>query len=600
MEKTIKLLGALLAFLAFTTFIACDKEEEEPDVIASFTFAVDQTDFMKVQFTNQSTNFSALSWNFGDNSAVSAETNPVHIFPDLGDFVVTLTATSLNGKVTDVFTATVTISDPNAELTKLVGTESKTWKLIRDVSTGRYPLLVFPYNVEDPFTPTTIWWAMGLNNDELANRPCLLNDEWTFYRDGTLEFNNGGDTWAEGGVFKAPDNKCIDDTEAWIGVNDEDISAWGSGTHAFELIAGTPQKLKAIGNGAHIGFFKSATEYEVMKLNPMVQDEVTYDVVKLTDGTTDTLIVQCNYYFEVGDAAFGGSWRYTLVHYDDPNDEPPIPTNNPNPNFSYVVDGLTVTLTNNSLYCDSYLWDFGDGGTSTEAAPTHTYAAEGIYVITLTGTNANGTASITSEVWISATVLTEEILKGGGTPWKVKVGEKTVFVGSGLGQSNWWAVPAADLQEGGGWACMTDDEFTFLDGGVFTYDGKGVVRNDGYLAEGQGCIEEGTVTGNGAAFLSCTDHSYVFTPATGTTRPIIDLTNGTDRAAFIGFYKGYYGGENGAAPGAEQPLPNGGLTTNKYEIMGYVNDGTKEYILVSVDITADHNGTAAWSVILER
>ncbi|HPI85594.1 MAG TPA: hypothetical protein PLR01_04415, partial [Bacteroidales bacterium] len=81
MEKTIKLLGALLAFLAFTTFIACDKEEEEPDVIASFTFAVDQTDFMKVQFTNQSTNFSALSWNFGDNSAVSAETNPVHIFP---------------------------------------------------------------------------------------------------------------------------------------------------------------------------------------------------------------------------------------------------------------------------------------------------------------------------------------------------------------------------------------------------------------------------------------------------------------------------------------------------------------------------------------
>ena len=599
MKKTISLTGMLYFLLVLTLFVSCKKDEEEdPDVIASFTYSVaDPLDYKTVTFTNQSQNFSALQWNFGDNTATVTETNPVHTFAEAGTFTVTLTATSLNGKVLDDFSATVVIADPNAELTKLTGEDSKTWKLIRDVSTGRYPLLVFPYNAEDPFTPTTLWWGMGLNNDELANRPCLLNDEWTFSRNGTLEFNCGGDTWGEGNVFaEALKDKCLSTSETWVGVNDEDLSAWGNGTHTFELVTGAEPKLKAIGNGAYIGFFKSATEYEVMKLDPMVQDMVEYSIVKLTDAEngTDTLIVQCNYYFEVGDPVYGGSWRYTLVHYDDPNNEPPIPTNMPKPNFTFTLDGLNATFTNTSQFCDSYSWDFGDGATSTETSPVHTYAGEGIYTITLTGTNPNGTSTTSQEAWVSNTVLTDEMIQG--NPWKIKVAEKSIFVGGGMGLSNWWSVPLAELQEGGAWSCMTDDEFTFTAGGVYTYDGKGLVRNDGYLVDGsQGCVEESSLAGNGLYFASGS-HTYTFTPAAGTTRPIIELTNGADRAAFIGFYKGYYGGENTANANP----PNGGNVTNRYEVMGYVNDGTKEYLFVTVDITADHSGTASWSAILER
>ncbi len=103
---------------------------------------------MKVNFTNQSTNFSALLWNFGDNTATSTETNPVHTYADLGAYTVTLTATSTDGKVTDVFTARVTITDPDAELTKLVGegNDGKLWKLIRVGTTGRYPIEVGPFD----------------------------------------------------------------------------------------------------------------------------------------------------------------------------------------------------------------------------------------------------------------------------------------------------------------------------------------------------------------------------------------------------------------------------------------------------------------------
>jgi PKD repeat protein len=597
MKKTISLTGMIFFLLVLTQLISCKKEEEQPDVIASFTSQVDAVDFKKVTFTNQSQNFSALSWNFGDNTAESTEANPVHTYVDLGDFVVTLTATSLDGKVIDEFTATISIADPNAELTKLVGDVSKTWKLLRDGSTGRWPLLVFPYNAADPNTPTTIWWAMGLNNDELANRPCMLNDEFTFYRDGTLEINMNGDYWAEGGIF-TPDNKCASTSEPMTSVNGEDLSAWAGGTHTFELIIGADPKLKAIGTGAFIGFEKAATEYEVMKLDPFVQDMVQYNLVKLTDGTTDTLIIQCNYFFEIGDPVPGGSWRFTLVHYDNPNDEPPIPTNNPSPNFTFVLDGLNATFTNTSQFCDTYSWDFGDGATSTETSPTHTYSTEGIFNVVLTGTNANGTATTSQEIWVSSTVLTDAMIQGG--PWKIRVAEKTVFCGGGLGLSNWWAVPLADLQEGGAWSCMTDDEFTFSAGGVYTYDGKGLVRNDGYLStEPNGCIEESALSGNGLFFASGS-HTYTFTPAGGGARPIIELTNGADRAAFIGFYKGYYGGENSVAPGEGQPLPNGGNPTNRYEVMGYVNNGSVEYLFVTVDITADHSGTASWSAILER
>ena len=74
----------------------------DPEVIAGFTFKVDSTDFKKVSFTNTAQNFDSLAWNFGDNSAISSETNPVHIYAVIGVYNVTLTATSTTGK-TDIF-----------------------------------------------------------------------------------------------------------------------------------------------------------------------------------------------------------------------------------------------------------------------------------------------------------------------------------------------------------------------------------------------------------------------------------------------------------------------------------------------------------------
>lgn len=66
--------------------------------------------------------------------------------------------------------------------------------------------------------------------------------------------------------------------------------------------------------------------------------------------------------------------------------------------YSISIDGASVTFTNESKGAVSYMWDFGDGSTSTEESPTHTYPGKGKYVPTLYATAADGTKAEASTV----------------------------------------------------------------------------------------------------------------------------------------------------------------------------------------------------------
>ena len=66
--------------------------------------------------------------------------------------------------------------------------------------------------------------------------------------------------------------------------------------------------------------------------------------------------------------------------------------------YSYTVDELTVTFQNLSSDALSYVWNFGDGATDTAANPVHVYAKYGDYTVTLTATNAGGSAVYEDEV----------------------------------------------------------------------------------------------------------------------------------------------------------------------------------------------------------
>ncbi len=72
------------------------------------------------------------------------------------------------------------------------------------------------------------------------------------------------------------------------------------------------------------------------------------------------------------------------------------------PSFTSSVANGKVSFTNTSTDAVSYSWNFGDGTTSTEANPTHTYSESGSYNVVLTAKGSDGKAvSTSSKVTVS-------------------------------------------------------------------------------------------------------------------------------------------------------------------------------------------------------
>ncbi|NIO80386.1 MAG: PKD domain-containing protein [Candidatus Aminicenantes bacterium] len=73
----------------------------------------------------------------------------------------------------------------------------------------------------------------------------------------------------------------------------------------------------------------------------------------------------------------------------------------PNADFTYTTDNLMVDFTDTSTDVDGTItdwsWDFGDGNTSTQQNPSHTYASDGTYTVSLTVTDNGGLSDSTSK-----------------------------------------------------------------------------------------------------------------------------------------------------------------------------------------------------------
>jgi aqualysin 1 len=83
----------------------------------------------------------------------------------------------------------------------------------------------------------------------------------------------------------------------------------------------------------------------------------------------------------------------------------------PSADFTFSCDGPSCAFTDASTD-DTYeilewSWDFGDGATSSEPSPQHTYAVGGTYTVSLTVTNSNGLSSTKAQT-LQAIKLTAE------------------------------------------------------------------------------------------------------------------------------------------------------------------------------------------------
>lgn len=205
----------------------------------------------------------------------------------MGEYPTTLTVFNQGGSASVTRSIIVTENNSSAcqgnfELLTNCGT--KTWVLAQEEGA---------LNVGPSVNET--WW--GNSTDDLSVRECHFNDEYIFSDDGSFEYRNNGDFWADddgsGNVWPA-------DLGLEVGCNPSDswpsnYSAWDSGIHSFNI---NETNLTVSGMGAWIGLYKVGSTAEVME----PQSSVSYSIAEISE---NRLVL----FADLG----GVVWRFTLT-----------------------------------------------------------------------------------------------------------------------------------------------------------------------------------------------------------------------------------------------------------------------------------------------
>jgi PKD repeat protein len=139
--------------------------------------------------------------------------------------------------------------------------------------------------------------------------------------------------------------------------------------------------LIVIENNSTTGFETTLTDSEG---NILVNNTGVYNTDSIFNLASGTYTIQTN------DATCGNISEIVILN------EPSLIT----ANFTYTNTALTYTFNNTSQNGISYLWDFGDGSTSTLENPDYTYLSEGTYLVTLT-VYQNETCFATTTQWVT-------------------------------------------------------------------------------------------------------------------------------------------------------------------------------------------------------
>lgn len=341
-----KIFKVTLAFAVLSSMVllqSCSKDKEEPGIppVAKFTFISDNgfEAPSNVTFDNASTGATAYEWDFGDGSAKVSTENPVHEYTSSGAYNVTLTAK--NGSATHSTSATVTIAEP-------IPTASFTF-----VSNNNFTT---PSEITFTNTSTgssTYEWDFGDGSDKVTEEHPVHTYSAT--GDYTVTLTASGET-------------LTDEETALITITPAEPVA--DFTFTSDNDFHTPSVITFINTSTSAMSYEwdfgdgSATSTEE---NPVHTYTTTGNYTVTLTATNETLTDEKSVIIE-------------------------ITPFQPVANFTHVSDNgyhtpSIVTFTNSSEHAASYEWDFGDGSTSTEENPAHTYTATGSYTVILTATN---------------------------------------------------------------------------------------------------------------------------------------------------------------------------------------------------------------------
>lgn len=331
------------------------------------------------------------AWTFGDGASATGQT-PSHTYAQDGSYTVTVVVTDDDGGVSATASTTATISNvaPTANANgPYTDTEGAQVQL-----TG---------TVVDPGNDTfTYAWSFGDGNTSTSQNPLHIYADNGSYSVSLTVTDSGGATSTTATTTASITNVAPTATITSVGPIDEGVS-----------------------------FTAGATV-----LDPGSADTFTY-AWAFGDGATATAAAPSHAY------ADNGSYAVTLVVTDDDGGVSSTATttivvNNvapaANPNGPYAgTEGVAVPFTAGvtdpgTADTHTVLWAFGDGATSTQLTPTHTYADNGTYTVTLTATDDDGGVSPT--VATTAVIGNAAPIASVGGPYTGNEGSPVSFAGS--------------------------------------------------------------------------------------------------------------------------------------------------------------------------
>jgi PKD repeat protein len=112
----------------------------------------------------------------------------------------------------------------------------------------------------------------------------------------------------------------------------------------------------------------------------------------------------------------------------------------------------------------SWTWGFGDGTTSTQQNPVHTYTSAGTYAVTLTATNAGGSHTISRTDYISVSPPPPPTASFTGTPTSGAAPLEVAFTDTSTGSPTGWTWDFGD----GRTSTAQSPTHVFADAGTYT------------------------------------------------------------------------------------------------------------------------------------
>ena len=324
---------------------------------------------LSVQFLDSSTNSpTSWAWSFGDGGT-STEQSPVHTYTTAGTFTVTLTATNTGGSNTVTKAGEIVVGSVSARPVA---------SFISTVESGNAPLVV-QFVDSSTNTPTSWVWSFGDGNTSAAQNPShTYVIEGTYTVTLTATNSGGSDTETKAGYITVTFTKPAANFTANV----------TSGTAPLVVQFNDTSE-----NSPTIWSWKFGDGGKSTEQNPVhvFKDPGTYAASLTAENSAGKDTVKKTDYISVA-AVSGPVASFTA---STTSGKAPLTVR------------FNDTSSNNPT---SWLWSFGDSGTSTEKNPTHTFTDMGTYTVSLTASNEAGnsfkTVTITADGTAATTVRT--------------------------------------------------------------------------------------------------------------------------------------------------------------------------------------------------